>query len=127
MSLLQIGYREDHPYDGWVELRLAGDFSGNAGFSGEPAAFSAFARALAIYPLSKTDPVRFDDGEVSIALVPADSVGHLRLTVELGEPGGWGSYLRVAFPTNYAWIAVFREALTNFIQKPDQGLEIEIG
>jgi hypothetical protein len=127
MSILRIGYRGDHPYDGWVELKLVGDFSGKGGFSGEPAAFTAFAQALAAYPLSEADPARFDEGEVSIAVVPADSVGHLRLTVEVGEPGGRGSYLRVAFPTDYAWIAVFREALTDFILKPDQDLEIEIG
>ena len=55
---------------------------------------------------------------MDIEIVPADSVGHLRLTLALGYPTGPCSYLRASFRTEYAWIARFEQALRTFIAAP---------
>ena len=127
MSRLVIAYRGEEPWDSWVGVRLTGDFAGTGGFSGEPSAFERFAESLSAYPIGSDPPPRFAAEDVMIEVAPADSVGHLRLSVELGHPGDWGSFVRATFQTDYAWIGSLCEALRGFIRAPAEGVEIEIG
>jgi hypothetical protein len=126
MSRLQITYSPADPYEGWIDLKLIGEFSGSGGFSGEPVAFAAFAQALSAYPIGEDNPARFAEQEVVIELAPVDAVGHLRLTFELGYPILWGPYLRISFPTEYSRVGALQEALLTFIRDPGPGVEIEI-
>ena len=126
MSILKISYRPDPSYEGYISVRLIGEFAGVGGFSGEPSAFADLADKLASYPIDANDPPAFGAEEVDIEIVPADSVGHLRLTLALGYPTGPCSYLRASFRTEYAWIARFEQALRTFIAAPQEELVLEI-
>ena len=115
MNHLKLDYDQDDPPNamGGLDIFLeAHEVRGAAWSYTSEADLQSFADAVSAYPLIEPHP-RLTMLDIEIGLAPLDSLGHLRVTVELSAtkgPDQLEQHARLQFDTDYASAATFSKA-----------------